>query len=113
MAANDDADICDDHRVVLLDLDCFYAQAMCIRLGYDAATTPLALFQWNSVLAVTYIARTQYGIKRGDSWDAVRSKSSGECLCVHVPILTTTTTANSNSIEEQELLQDDYTDNCC
>jgi nucleotidyltransferase/DNA polymerase involved in DNA repair len=109
MAANDDDDICDnDHRVVLLlDLDCFYAQAMCIRLGYDAATTPLALFQWNSVLAVTYPARTQYSIKRGDSWDAVRSKSNGECLCVHVPILTTTTTtANSNGDEEQEHLQD-------
>jgi nucleotidyltransferase/DNA polymerase involved in DNA repair len=109
MAANNDDIRDDDHRVVLLlDLDCFYAQAMCIRLGYDAATTPLALFQWNSVLAVTYPARTQYGIKRGDSWDAVRSKSNGECLCVHVPILTTTTTttANSNSNEEQEHLQD-------
>lgn len=78
-----------DRVVLLLDLDCFYAQAMCIRYGLDVAITPLALFQWNSVLAVTYPARTFYGIKRGDTWDDVKTKSQGKCLCVHVPILTT------------------------
>jgi DNA polymerase eta len=84
--------------VLLLDLDCFYAQACCVRLGYDAAETPLALFQWNSVLAVTYPARTRYGVRRGDSWEAVHSKSRGHCLGVHVPILTTTaTTTDTNS----------------
>jgi nucleotidyltransferase/DNA polymerase involved in DNA repair len=77
-------------QILLLDLDCFYAQAMCRRYGWDAQTTPLALLQWNSVLAVTYPARQAYGIKRGDSWETVHEKSRGQCHAVHVPILTTT-----------------------
>jgi DNA polymerase eta len=74
--------------VLLLDLDCFYAQCECVRLGWDAMEIPLALLQWDSVLAVTYPAR-KYGIKRGDSWDTVHQKSQGACYAVHVPILTT------------------------
>lgn len=73
--------------ILLLDLDCFYAQATCLRLGFDASTTALALLQWNSVLAVTYPARTRYAIQRGDSWEGVWTKSNGQCHCVHVPIL--------------------------
>lgn len=73
--------------ILLLDLDCFYAQSECVRLGYNAAETSLALLQWNSVLAVSYPARSKYGIKRGDSWALVREKSNGKCLAVHVPIL--------------------------
>ena len=76
-----------DRVILLLDLDCFYAACECVRLGLDARTTPLALLQWNSVLAVTYPARKKYGIKRGDSWEAVRKKS-----------LTTTTTTTSSSV---------------
>ena len=99
-----------DRIILLLDLDCFYAQAMCIRLGFDSRTTPLALFQWNSVLAVTYPARERYKVKRGDSWDVVKRKSDGQCLGVHVPILehsegctvdTTVTTAASLSLQEE------------
>ncbi|KAL7564349.1 hypothetical protein ACA910_001505 [Epithemia clementina (nom. ined.)] len=60
--------------VLLLDLDCFYAQCECIRLGFDSATTALALLQWNSVLAVTYPARTRFGVQRGDSWHTIRQK---------------------------------------
>jgi DNA polymerase eta len=83
--------------ILLLDLDCFYAQCECVRLGMDAHTTPLALLQWNSVLAVTYPARERFGIKRGDSWDEVREKSNGQCYCVSVPILTT---GNANTKED-------------
>jgi DNA polymerase eta len=72
--------------VILVDLDCFYAQCECVRLGFDALETPLVLMQWNSALAVTYPAR-DLGIKRGDSWAAVRQKSEGECLAVHVPVI--------------------------
>jgi DNA polymerase eta len=75
--------------ILLLDLDCFYAQCECVRLGMDATTTPLALLQWNSVLAVTYPARERFHIKRGDSWDEVREKSNGQCYAVSVPILAT------------------------
>jgi len=85
------------HRIILLlDLDSFYAQTECVRLGYNAAETSLALLQWNSVLAVTYPAR-RFGIQRGDSWQAVQEKSNGQCLAVHVPILSTTTSNTSNT----------------
>ena len=62
-------------RIVLLfDLDCFYAQCERVRLGLDTNVC-LALLQWNSVLAVTYPAREKFGIKRGDTWENVYSKS--------------------------------------
>lgn len=88
-----------NNRVIaLLDLDAFYAQSECIRLGYDSTTTPLALLQWNSVLAVTYPARELYNVSRMDGWDSVRKKSNGKCLTVHVPILShTTTTTNQQT----------------
>lgn len=73
-------------RVVLLfDLDCFYAQCERIRLGLKEDAS-LALLQWNSTLAVTYPAR-QFGIKRGDSWDAVAKKSNNQCWAIHVLVL--------------------------
>lgn len=75
-----------DRVILLLDLDAFYSQCCCIRLGYPALETPLALFQWNSALAVSYPARV-FDIQRGDSWDTVRTKSNGACLGVHVPVL--------------------------
>lgn len=59
--------------ILLFDMDCFYAQCERVRLGLDL-DVKLCLFQWNSVLAVTYPAR-ELGIKRGDSWDDVRNKS--------------------------------------
>lgn len=83
--------------ILLLDLDCFYAQAACLRLGWSAETTALALFQWNSVLAVTYPARKRHGIQRGDSWEAVYQKSNGRCYGVHVPILTTDDSTGDSS----------------
>ena len=60
--------------ILLFDMDCFYAQCERVRLGLPL-DVKLCLFQWNSVLAVTYPAR-EYGIKRGDSWDDVAKKYS-------------------------------------
>ena len=74
------------HRrvVLLLDMDCFYAQAEVIRLGLDQKM-PLALIQWRSALAVNYPAR-EFGIKRGDSFEDIREKSQGRCVCIHLPV---------------------------
>ena len=66
---NDSKDRC----VLLFDMDCFYAQCERVRLGLPL-DVKLCLFQWNSVLAVTYPAR-EHGIKRGDSWDDVATKT--------------------------------------
>jgi nucleotidyltransferase/DNA polymerase involved in DNA repair len=60
--------------ILLFDMDCFYAQCERVRLGLPLGVK-LCLFQWNSVLAVTYPSR-EYGIKRGDSWDDVAKKYS-------------------------------------
>jgi DNA polymerase eta len=96
--------------ILLLDLDCFYAQCECVRLGFDVTTTPLALLQFNSTLAVTYPARTLFSqpIERGDGWEVVRDKSGGKCYAVHVPLLpvqVNTTTATTNMTET---LQEEY-----
>jgi hypothetical protein len=73
-------------RIVLLfDLDCFYAQCERVRLGLPQDVS-LALLQWNSVLAVTYPART-FGIKRGDSWEDVAEKSNNTCWAIHLHVL--------------------------
>eukprot|EP00536_Pseudo-nitzschia_multiseries_P011017 jgi/Psemu1/204762/e_gw1.356.19.1 len=86
--------------VLLFDMDCFYAQCERVRLGLPL-DVELCLFQWNSVLAVTYPAR-KHGIKRGDSWDDVAAKTKntarsggatasggggGGCYTIHLPIL--------------------------
>ena len=100
----------ENRQILLFDLDCFYAQCYCIRYGYDVTTTALALFQWNSVLAVTYPARKLYGIERGDSWDQVATKSQQQCICVHVPISTISTPddgALEDSITASEALSKD------
>ena len=67
-------------NVVLFDLDCFYAQCYCIRYGLDVTTTALALFQWNSILAVTYPPQKLYNIQRGDTWENVATKSQQKCI---------------------------------
>mmetsp|Transcript_48730 Transcript_48730/g.54526 ORF Transcript_48730/g.54526 Transcript_48730/m.54526 type:complete len:736 (+) Transcript_48730:144-2351(+) len=86
--------------VLLFDMDCFYAQCERLRLGLPL-DVKLCLFQWNSVLAVTYPAR-KYGIKRGDNWDDVARKSGKKndngskdnnykiddgCWTIHLPII--------------------------
>ncbi len=87
----------------MLDLDCFYASCERVRLGLEADSCSLALLQWDSVLAVTYPARKAFGIRRGDSWDAVYSKSQGKCLALHLPILTKeSAAANSDETKKQD-----------
>ncbi|KAM0343537.1 hypothetical protein ACHAPU_008432 [Fusarium lateritium] len=56
--------------VALVDYDAFYAQVETVRLGLEP-TKPLAVRQWNAVIAVNYPAR-EYGIKRGMSVEEVR-----------------------------------------
>lgn len=103
----------DSRRVILLlDLDCFYAQCECLRLGFDSSQTPLALLQWNSVLAVTYPARA-LGIQRGDTWETVLGQTEpSRCWAVHVPVLSTkgntvTTSECANQPEEQSFQYSD------
>jgi len=82
-----------------------------VRLGLDT-DTPLALLQWDSVLAVTYPAREAFQIKRGDSWDAIRNKSKGKCLALHLPILTRADAAaastSTETREEEESVENAY-----
>lgn len=98
------------HRrvVLLLDMDCFYAQCETVRLGLPR-NLPLALMQWNSALAVNYPAR-DFGIKRGDSFEEVRSKSKGACVAIHLRVTpldeeqatTSPTTVKSSPGEEED-----------
>lgn len=100
---------------VFSSLDCFYAQCECQRLGFDATTTPLALLQWNSVLAVTYPARKQFGVKRGDSWQDIQTKAAKQkgvtCHAVHVALLSTMSSSLDENHQQQEqplTLQEEY-----
>ncbi|GAX25856.1 DNA polymerase eta [Fistulifera solaris] len=94
--------------ILLLDLDCFYAQCECVRLGFDVTTTPLALLQFNSALAVTYPARNLFSIARNDGWESIRDKSGGECYAVHVPLLPVDTTTATTTTSLTETLQEEY-----
>jgi DNA polymerase eta len=49
------------------------------------------------VLAVTYPAR-EYGIKRGDSWEDVATKSNNQCISIHLPIIPIQDKDNNNDI---------------
>ena len=48
--------------IILLDCDAFYAQVESIRLGLPSST-PLAVRQWDGLIAVNYAART-FGVSR-------------------------------------------------
>lgn len=85
----------EDRVILLLDLDCFYAQCESVRLGLDSSL-PLALIQWDSALAVNYPARA-FGIKRGDSFQEISNKSAGKCIAIHLPILSITEGSSSSS----------------
>jgi DNA polymerase eta len=51
-------------RVVIhIDLDCFYAQVESKRLGIPQESVPLAVQQWQGLIAVNYAARKQ-GVTR-------------------------------------------------
>ncbi|KAG8890757.1 DNA-directed DNA polymerase eta rad30 [Tulasnella sp. 332] len=65
--------VSDPLRVVALcDLDAFYAQAECVRLKLDP-DVPLAVQQWQALIAVNYPART-YGITRMETAAQAKKK---------------------------------------
>eukprot|EP00957_Ditylum_brightwellii_P147230 11211139-Ditylum_brightwellii.AAC.1 len=41
---------------------------------------------WNSALAVNYPARALQ-IRRGDSYEDIRTKSNGKCIALHLPVI--------------------------
>ncbi|KAF4966916.1 hypothetical protein FSARC_5449 [Fusarium sarcochroum] len=51
--------------IALIDYDAFYAQCETVRLGLSPKD-PLAVRQWNAIIAINYPAR-EYGVKRGMS----------------------------------------------
>lgn len=73
--------------ILLLDLDCFYAQCEMIRLNINPQQ-PLCLLQWNAALAVNYPARDLYNFKRGASFEEIQTKSKGNCVALHLPVMT-------------------------
>ncbi|CAG5164044.1 uncharacterized protein ALTATR162_LOCUS6601 [Alternaria atra] len=56
--------------IALIDFDAFYAQCEVVRLGLPP-TTPLAVQQWNAIIALNYPAR-ESGLKRGASIEEAR-----------------------------------------
>lgn len=74
--------------IILLDLDCFYAQCESVRLSL-ATSLPLCLLQWNSALAVNYAARERFGLKRGAKFEEIQEKSNGQCVVLHLPVVST------------------------
>lgn len=52
----------------------------------------------NHSVAVNYPAR-EFGIKRGDSFEDIREKSQGRCVCIHLPV-TLVDQTNHSSVAE-------------
>ncbi|KAL4885957.1 DNA/RNA polymerase [Aspergillus karnatakaensis] len=67
--------------IALVDYDAFYAQCESVRLGLPP-TVPLAVQQWNAIIALNYAAREQ-GLKRGMSVDEVKRRCP-EIVLQHV-----------------------------
>jgi DNA polymerase eta len=64
--------------IALIDFDAFYAQCEVVRLGLPP-TTPLAVQQWNAIIALNYPAR-ESGLKRGASIEEARRLCPGIVL---------------------------------
>ncbi|KAK5732435.1 N-acetyltransferase eso1 [Elasticomyces elasticus] len=58
--------------IALIDFDAFYAQCETVRLDLPP-TEPLAVQQWNAIIALNYAAR-EYGLKRGVSVDDAKAR---------------------------------------
>lgn len=68
--------------VAHVDLDCFYAQVEQVRLDISG-DIPLAVQQWNGLLAINYAAR-KFGISRMETPAEAKIKCP-ELMLVHVP----------------------------
>lgn len=64
--------------IALVDYDAFYAQCESVRLNLPA-TQPLAVQQWNDIIAVNYAAKSS-GFKRGGSADEAKRACPGIIL---------------------------------
>lgn len=71
-----------DRVIIHLDMDCFYCQVESVRLGLSPSL-PLAVQQWDKVIAVNYAARAA-GVTRHSSY-AECFRTCQELLLVHVP----------------------------
>jgi nucleotidyltransferase/DNA polymerase involved in DNA repair len=75
--------------------------------------------RWNSTLAVTYPARKQFHIQRGDSFDTVAIKSQNQCYAIHLPVIpikqqqqgTSTTTKDDGNDNDEHDYNDSFVDN--
>lgn len=67
--------------IALIDLDAFYAQCETVRLGLDP-TKPLAVQQWQGLIAINYPARA-YGLNRHVTVTEAKEKCP-ELICQHV-----------------------------
>ncbi|KAJ1670442.1 N-acetyltransferase eso1 [Spiromyces aspiralis] len=68
-----------------IDMDCFFCQVEQLRLGVPA-DQPLAVLQWNGLIAVNYAARAK-GVSRHDTAAEARAKCP-EIRLVHVATYT-------------------------
>lgn len=89
-------------RVVAhVDLDCFYCQVEHKRLGIPP-TVPLAVQQWNMVIAVNYAARAKpFQIKRGMSARECKKRCPNIEL-VHVEVVDANSKYGSDSVQEDD-----------
>lgn len=70
-------------RVIsLVDVDAAYAQFEASRLGVDSSVVPLAVQQWNGLIAISYAAR-KFGITRHETVESAKEKCP-EIRLVHV-----------------------------
>lgn len=65
------------------DVDAAYAQFEAARLGLDCGSVPIAVLQWNGLIAVNYAAR-KYGISRFSGTPAECKQRCPELQLIHV-----------------------------
>ncbi|KAF8821159.1 ImpB/MucB/SamB family protein [Cardiosporidium cionae] len=89
-----------NHRVIAhLDLDCFYCQVEHRRLNIPS-DIPLAVQQWQRIVAVNYEARKK-GVKRGDLDSVARDKCPNIQL-VHVETLNASSSGSKHEKPSRE-----------
>jgi hypothetical protein len=81
--------------ILHLDMDCFYCQVESIRLGIPS-TTPMAVQQWQGLIAVNYPARAA-GVQRHCRVDEAL-KLCPDLVLVHVATYKLGTPTNATSI---------------